>query len=367
MPKRIRELLKERLEWGRLATFVPNKSTPVYNWFYFKEGFSRELVLKCTGMLGLRAGQTVLDPFCGVGTTLLACKELGIDSIGFDVLPISVFASRVKTADYNQEQLKKAIAWLFQEKFRPTSIGFPERFKKFFPKPLRDDIAFFKARTDQLEPGLVRDFVLLGFITSLMRAGWVWKDGGVLKVKRHPVPPFRKFFQRRLKRMTKDYIKFANKIKKRRGSVLVGLGDARRLKLESETVDGVITSPPYLNQIDYTKVYEIENWFLGQPKPAVRSYLGLGKEEPLKTYMEDMEQVLKELYRVCRAGAGVAIIVGDALLGGKPVDVDLMLAKAAEKIGFKPKSVLVLNKRAALRKRTIKIGLLRESMIILQK
>lgn len=352
--------LKEKPEWGKLATFVPNKKTPVYNWFYYKEGFARDLVLNCIGMFGLKPGQTVLDPFCGSGTTLLACKELGINSLGLDVLPISVFASRAKTRDYKAEELKESVSWLFQERFRPVKTEFPANFKRFFSRALRDDIAFFKDRIDRLQ-GPARDFILLGFITSVMRASWVWKDGGVLKVRKHPVPPFRKFFQRRLKKMLKECGKL-----KGTGKVSVEFGDARKLKLKDSSVDGVITSPPYLNQIDYTKVYGIENWFVGRARPPVRSYLGLGKENPLQAYLADMEQVLRELFRVCRPGASVGLVVGDALLE-KPVEIDLKLSDLGKRIGFEQGDILVLNKRAALRARTIKVGLLRESLVVLKK
>lgn len=161
--------------------------------------------------------------------------------------------------------------------------------------------------------------------------------------------------------MVKEYSKF-----KAPGKASADFGDARKLKLKDNSVDGVITSPPYLNQIDYTKVYGIENWFVGRPRPPVRSYLGLGKENPLQAYLADMEQVLGELYRVCRPGASVGLVVGDAFLE-KPVEIDLKLSNLAREIGFIPKEILVLNKRAALRARTIKVGLLRESLVVLKK
>ena len=46
---------------------------------------------------------TVLDPFCGSGTTLLEAKILGRDSIGFDINPIGVLTSRVKTESLTPE------------------------------------------------------------------------------------------------------------------------------------------------------------------------------------------------------------------------------------------------------------------------
>ena len=89
---------------------MPNKDLAVYNWYYYKEGFSRELVMRLLDMFSPQG--KVLDPFCGVGTTLLACRERGIPSEGMDVHPVSVFASRVKLADYDTLSLSNFPAGL---------------------------------------------------------------------------------------------------------------------------------------------------------------------------------------------------------------------------------------------------------------
>ncbi|UCD02785.1 MAG: hypothetical protein JSV63_03305 [Candidatus Aenigmatarchaeota archaeon] len=93
-------IMKEKPGWGSLATFIPNKKLPIYNWFYYKEGYSRDLVFRLIDRFRIGHGDTVLDPFCGVGTTMLACKQKGIRSIGFDVQPPAIFSSMVKTSDY---------------------------------------------------------------------------------------------------------------------------------------------------------------------------------------------------------------------------------------------------------------------------
>ena len=101
-------IMKEKPEWGSLATYIPNKKLPVYNWFYYKEGYGRDLVFRLIEKFGLKKGDNVLDPFCGVGTTLLACRQKGIRSIGFDVQPPAVFASLVKVRDYDIKALEDA-------------------------------------------------------------------------------------------------------------------------------------------------------------------------------------------------------------------------------------------------------------------
>jgi DNA modification methylase len=358
----LRPNLKDKLEWGKLATFVPNKKTPVYNWFYYKEGFARELVFELIKMFGLKEGDTVLDPFCGSGTTLLACKEAGIDSIGFDAIPSSILAALVKTGDHNKEKLQEINEWLFSERFLPPRAQFPPEFKRYFSKTLRDDVLFFKSRIGRIETPRIKDFVLLAFIRTVMRESWVWKDGGMLKVRKHPVAPFRKFFKRMMKRMIKESRKIQGT-----GKPTIRFGDARKIKLKANTIDGVITSPPYLNQINYTKVYGIENWICGQSRPTLRSYLGLGREDPVETYMKDTKQYLKEIFRVLKPGGKAGIVVGDAFVREQAMEIDLMMSALAEEIGFKVKEILVLNKRAALRSRTEKVGVLRESLIILEK
>ncbi|MEM2818994.1 MAG: DNA methyltransferase, partial [Nitrososphaerota archaeon] len=99
-------LMEERWDWGKLVTFIPNKKLPVYSWFYFKEGFSRNFVHLMIDLFKLEDGSMVLDPFVGSGTTLVACKERGIDSVGVDIAPLAVFVSQTKTADYKVDELK---------------------------------------------------------------------------------------------------------------------------------------------------------------------------------------------------------------------------------------------------------------------
>ncbi len=348
-------VVEEKLEWKDLATFVPNKKLPIYSWFYYKEGFAKDLVEKLLDMFEVEQG-TVLDPFCGSGTTLVSCSEKGIDSVGLDVLPTAIFATRVKTTRYDSEELKKEAKILFRGRFRKVEMEFPKIMRKMVNKYALSDIAFFLESINRLQN---KDFFTLALLNASIKVSYAWKDGGVIKMRRHPTPPMRHLFRRIVYRMIKDVEDTTLK-----GRVTVLQNDARKMDIESESIDAVITSPPYLNNIDYTKLYAIEDFFMKMRSvPTMRSFLsGVAAQE----YFDDMEKVLSELYRVCKPSAHVAIVVGNAYIG-KEIESDVMTCWLATKAGFEVEKMFVMNKRFALENRTTKVGTLRESLIILRK
>ncbi|MBM3304048.1 MAG: hypothetical protein FJY76_03045, partial [Candidatus Aenigmarchaeota archaeon] len=165
---------------SQLATFVPNKNLPIYNWFYYKEGFSRDLVMMLLDRhakvdTNLPSGRSksecqsslsVLDPFCGVGTTNLACKERGIDSYGFDVSPLAVLASRAKTHDYDAEELKQAVRRLQKSRFQRQDIkSLPANVRQYFNPHTLEDVLFFRQELQNFEGKCkVLDFLKLGLV-----------------------------------------------------------------------------------------------------------------------------------------------------------------------------------------------------------
>jgi len=372
-----KNIIEYKPEWRELVTFVPNKQKPIYNWFYYKEGFSKELVEMLLKEFNVAKGQSVLDPFCGSGTTLLTCKQNGVNAIGFDVLPISVFASKVKTQGYTIDELRKEKERIGKIRFEMPSPEkmkeiIPQYMKRFFSKYALEDIVFLTRAINGAPEERVRDFFRLALINTAMKVSYAWKDGAVLKVRKHPTPPMRKLFKRVCENMIKDVKNY----QKGDGFVEVRQCDARVMELENESVDSVITSPPYYNNIDYTKVYEIENWFVRniiEKKPLVRSFIGVDDDfemnvpERSKAYFKDMKKSLEEMHRVCRSGAKLAIVVGNGYdyISGV-VESDIILSEIADNIGFDIKRIVAVTERQALENRTRKVGTLRESVIILQ-
>ena len=74
----------------------------VHGWYRFVLSFPPHLVQDYLGRFGVDPSCTVLDPFCGTGTTLVECKKLGIASLGIESNPMAHFASAVKV-DWSAE------------------------------------------------------------------------------------------------------------------------------------------------------------------------------------------------------------------------------------------------------------------------
>jgi len=378
--------IQEKLDWGKLATFVPNKHLPVYNWFYYKEGFARDLVSK---LLEMFKPDSVLDPFCGSGTTLLGCKEKGIHSIGTDVHPVSVFSARVKVEDYDPETLENVARTLIKRKrIKGFEVDVNDRLiRKAFPMRTIREVIYYRDTIMGLEDPYVRNFMMLGLMNVSIKSSFVYKDGAVIKIKKKPVPPIRDMLRRQLFRMIRDYQAFP----KTMAETQVEFGDARMIKLPEETIDSIITSPPYLNKIEYTKIYEIEQkLFLDYvaPKPPIRSYIGISPEKagadtldltdvigeqdlPPEAipYLLDMYESIKGMHKVLKKGGKVGLVVGNGCFPKqeKTVESDIILSKMAEDIGFKVNKIIVLNKRWCTRNRTEKIGQTRESLCLWEK
>lgn len=379
--------ITSRFELGPYFTFEPSKSKPIYNWFYYKEAYSPEIVEQILDGFGINSGK-ILDPFCGIGTTCLVAKSRNLPTYGIDASPLAAFVSSVKTRNYSEEDLSEVenfMKKIFQEKTIPRLRWEFELFKieRAFPPANLRDILFIREKISEVENEKVHNLLLLALVSILPMCSFVLKDGGVLKITKKSVAPAKEMFKRKVKRMLSDLRESPIKGPEPE----ISIGDARHLPFENEAMDAIITSPPYLNNIDYTKVYGLELSLLEMSaqtakearERSVRSFITsqaqaeeipaelgeIGYRIPIAgTYFSDMEKVLIEAYRVLKKGGIASFVVGNAVIHETHILVDEILAEMGERTGFESEIWIGLERIADVKPAKVKT---RESVIVFRK
>lgn len=343
----------------------PSRAAPVHRWFVFPHSYGPQLVEWVLDRLSLHAGSVVLDPFCGAGTTLVECQRRGLRSIGVDLLPLAALAARAKT----NPPRKRAL--------RDTSRRSVEAARKADPIPPRPpvlDRALSPEAYGRLAAALATagngpagDSVRIATLSITRRFSSLVADGGWLRKSPAELPP--DLVPEELAQALSTISEDLNGKPHPPATVL--RGDSRSLPLEDGSVDAVITSPPYPNRHDYTRVFAVELelgfgiadgvWALR--RQAIHSHPEARPERPdrhyeplpelddkvaevaaqhpdgripdmLAGYFRDLHDVLIELRRVLTPDGHAAFVVGNARYCGVSIPVDDYLAGIAARIGF---------------------------------
>ena len=333
---------------------------------------------------GLQAGDIVLDPFVGCGTTMLAAKEFGIQGVGVDILPTSIFVARTKLLSWpDLDGLLRSTQELLAKPFRQPEAVFPADVRIInlaFSKQTQAELLFFKEEIENF-PSPDRDFLLLGLLSILESVSSTSKDGQFLRLVERRIPPVRDALRSVLAKMVSDLSELRMFGPSRKTKALVTQGDARELCLPKRyegQVAAIVTSPPYLNRYDYSRTYALELCLLtakshrdmvnirhsllrshvesrehqnkGIVLAALDEVLREVRSKPLNNdrlpimiqgYFEDMNLVIRNMAAYLRRAGRVALVVANAQFAGENVPTDLLLCELAERHGLVTESIWV--------------------------
>jgi hypothetical protein len=219
----------------------------------------------------------IADPFCGSGTSLVEGSLLGVPTIGVDFDPLAVFISKAKTSALSGRQLAEV------EKYWSGKIGegnhddlaesVPNLYHWFKPAIARQ-LAFIKRKALRIEDEALRLFSLVVFSSIIRRVSnaddqtqKTYVSGTLKKSPPTPAELFPTFLDKAIRGM-------GSYAAHRRAPVIVERGDARKWR-SPKKVDGVITSPPYIDSIDYVYNQMLEYFWLYEE-------LGLGSVDEVR-------------------------------------------------------------------------------------
>lgn len=396
LPKAVRHLVQEYRAFQEelplrkaepslegLVRFNGNKAMPVHGWYSFKEGFSADLLSwLCKAIpCDLDELDYILDPFCGVGTSLLSA-QLGYQGneilhvYGVEHNPFIRFVAQAKLSwpEYRPNRIKKLIPRLLapslaerRAEYEVPGLSTIQNPKVFSPSVVRELLAFrYRIRTE-LRGEPEESFFLLGWAAIIERVSGVRKDGRALRFKeKNDIPTVTEALRDQWESMLNDLYELAqDSIEPQNTECKVLAGDGRTLlapELEDKRFDLILYSPPYLNNIDYSEVYKLELWLSGLIRtqeefralrlgtlrshpslkfPETNLLDGLSEDswsrrlrEAVSTalphnkdriwrirlitgYTDDMYQALSAQFRLAQPNAPVVCVVGNSLHGRK--------------------------------------------------
>ena len=292
------------------------------HWMYpYKGKFHPQMIRALLNIIGLKEEDTVFEPFSGSGTTALEAQLLGINFIGIDISPLCVLQAKVKT---------KAVKVIDEIIGLKNSLIF-----KIKPSLFNQEQDFYKVLEDVRNEN-VRNFYALARLLAVSDES---RRGRA----------FEQSFIKNLNLMidsVKDYKEITETLHLKLGNIDLKIGDSRKVELPDNSVDGIITSPPYSIALDYVendahsledmgyKLKEIREGFIG-----VR---GKGKER-IDLYNADIKKSYDEMYRILKPTKYAVIVIGNATYQGQEVKTVELTVNYMTEIGFKlEKNILKL-------------------------
>ena len=267
--------------------FMTNRDRPVHRWVPWIAGYSQEFVADALARYLPHCG-TVLDPFAGVGTTLIEADLAGHAAVGFEINPYAAFACATKLKAHRVEPAvlgRAACAFrAFQDEAEAGGTeprtapppGFRTRSAFYSPKVLRKVLLAQDFIADQ-RPAIADMFRLAFAATMVNYSNYSYEPslGRKSAVGRPDVEdyPVLETIAAKVGQMASDCVWYRQKRRSRArddGRVVLASflhdgddGEPGYRKLDRHGIDFLITSPPYLNNYHYNRNTRPHLYWLG--------------------------------------------------------------------------------------------------------
>ncbi|MGD0920352.1 MAG: DNA methyltransferase [Terriglobia bacterium] len=328
-------------------------------------------------------GETVMDPMMGSGTAIVEAFLCGRRAVGFDIDPLALLICRVKThrvdlleATWGGQRIVSSTVKLLhrasrleasmKERFSPASMEFIDYW--FSKQTQRELMALLLAIEHENLPKQLEDFIKVVFSSII-----ITKSGGVSlaydlahtrphRLENKPYKDTITVFEQRLAKSAALMSQLPSNGK----NVEIQRRDSRGpLPLKDDSIQLIVTSPPYANAIDYMRAHKfslvwfgedirslstLRSTYIGSEKAGGLELLELPgsvcrvverlkavddtKSRVLAKYFDDMRLALCEMFRVLEPGRCCIVVVGPSTMRGQTIKTHELLADTGKQIGF---------------------------------
>lgn len=398
--EKLRSLLMSDLDFHNQAS---NYASHNFHSFpaKFPPQLPRKFILELTSV-----GDIVLDPMVGSGTTAVETFLLNRQVVGFDIDPLALQITRVKTSSINKDlvfhELRRIIYYASKSvescqseiiseingSYDKESIEFID---KWFVKKTQIELFSILKEIGKVNNQILQDFFKIAFSSIIItKTGGVSlaldlghtrphlakkvvdKSGNLLIGESSANVPhyLTKTLRSAITEFEKKCLQNIEGIQKEsdsRFSATIEFGNAQNLPLAENSIDLIVTSPPYAsNAIDYMRAHKFSLVWFGYPISELgdrrKDYIGgeaitqfefeslpqypelivnklahVDKKKSIVVhrYYSEMTRVLKEMFRVLKPQKSSIVVVGNSIIGGIDVEIPFCLSEIGKSIGFR--------------------------------
>lgn len=323
----------------------------------FEPSLPRKLINELTN-----EGDRVLDPFCGCGTTLVEASLLGRHAVGIDANPLGCFIAQVKTTPQSDtclsqigeilDSINNDIEVYYGQRslFNPlSSISVSYNLPRFhnrdywFTKESLHELAIMKAHILQIDDINLRNLALLALSRIIVFASNQQTESRYKRVikNRSPFDVFKQFSKAFI--FMRDAISDYSR-KRTDVDVMIHNRDSRYIEyVEPNSIDLLVTSPPYLNSWDYGLYHRFRFFWLDldvkdyeqkEIGKHLRTLEGRSKTDEVARYSKDMTSCIREFSRLLKKDSYCCIVNANSIVRKKYINTNQLLIDAARENGL---------------------------------
>lgn len=418
-------------KYHSIMVFDKNKNVLVHRWYPFVEGYSKEFIEDILQELPF-IPQCAMEPFCGSGTTPVELQNHGIRCYSFEVSPFMHLLAKVKLErTYDEAILKSYRDKVAEALSNPENdirsleaIPFGDTVVKknglskwnFHDTSLDGILDIRHAIRTKVEDERYKNLFTIALASIILQTSNMFRNGKCLSYKkgwsdriiaRNEVHNL--FLEKIDTVIAEDVRILTEQSSDIHNSEICNLGDVRKNidKVPDNSLDLIITSPPYLNSRDYTDIYMLELKVLelvnshedlqALRKSTIRSHVQVKysdinpidnsrlkqclkdmKKSDAKSwnsdilnmicgYFEDMQLLFSEFAKKMRSGGVIYFNVANSAYFGVEVPVDYIIGDIAEDCGFTVREIRKARDLKTSPQQSGLVGKLRESVLVIDK
>ncbi|OFK81749.1 hypothetical protein HMPREF2800_06540 [Anaerosphaera sp. HMSC064C01] len=413
-------------EYGRIMQFNKNKKEPIHRWYPFVEGYSKEFIKSIIDEVN-KKDLVCLEPFSGSGTTSLELQHNNIPCYSFEINPLMYIIAKVKLeSDYDLNkvelwhdfvQTKRAVINADLKTVFSTLYEGNNKRKWNYNKIVGLAVQKLKMAIDLIKEEKYKNLFFVVLSSILLDVSNLYRNGKCLSYKKNweeitlsEADVFKKFDDKINKEIKKD-IQSIKKTAQNNQNILFN-EDSRvgiEKEVENNSIDLVITSPPYLNSRDYTDTYMLELKTLGLTNTyeevrnlrektlrshvqikwqdnesinnkTLESTLNLLKDcsgdqemwnssilDMVRLYFVDMQKIFHVIYKKVKLGGRIYFNVSNSAYFNVMINTLEICAEIAESEGFKVIEIRKARKLKPSPQQKERIKNLLEGVIVMEK